>query len=147
MVGHKGPLRLGWEPSWLGYIPWCAAEKDEVDRWSTKRGENHANCRTTPVWEAKEVKSKVVKAYLGIFADDILVVGEHGVLTQVMQDLQRVFYMSPYDVWGGHGGAQGAVLWLENREEEWGVHDASREVCGWVATVTSGSRSRESSAS
>ena len=60
-----------------------------------KRGENHANCRTTPVWEAKEVKSKVVKAYLGIFADDILVVGEHGVLTQVMQDLQRVFYMSP----------------------------------------------------
>lgn len=60
----------------------------------------------------KEVKSKVVKAYLGIYVDDIMVVGEHGVLTQVMQDLQRVFYMSAYEeVTEEHEG-------LRNREEE-----------------------------
>lgn len=55
----------------------------------------------------KEVKSKVVKAYLGIYVDDIMVVGEHGVLTQVMQDLQRVFYMSAYEeVTEEHGASK-----------------------------------------
>lgn len=54
----------------------------------------------------------MVKAYLGIYVDDIMVVGEHGVLTQVMQDLQRVFYMSAYEeVTEEHDR-------LRNREEE-----------------------------
>ena len=49
------------------------------------------------LWEVSETKSKRVKAYLGVYVDDIMVVGEHGALTQVMQDLRRVFYMSPYE--------------------------------------------------
>ena len=48
------------------------------------------------LWEVRETKSKKVRAYLGIYVDDIMVIGEKEVMEQVMQDLQRVFYMSPY---------------------------------------------------
>ena len=49
------------------------------------------------LWEVRETKSKKVRAYLGIYVDDIMVIGERDVMEQVMQDLQRVFYMSPYE--------------------------------------------------
>ena len=60
-------------------------------------GENGQVVRVLPtaephLWEVKETKSNVARAYLGIYVDDIMVVGEHAVLSQVMQDLQRVFY-------------------------------------------------------
>ena len=49
------------------------------------------------LWEVRETKTKETMAYLGIYVDDIMVVGEKGVMDQVMQDLKKVFYMSPYE--------------------------------------------------
>ena len=65
-------------------------------------GENGQVVRVLPtaephLWEVKETKSNVVRAYLGIYVDGIMVIGERNVMEQVMQDLRRIFYMSPYE--------------------------------------------------
>ena len=68
-------------------------------KWKTDDGKEFRVCPTAEahLWEVRETKSKVVMAYLGIYVDDIMVVGEKGVMDQVMQDLKKIFYMSPYE--------------------------------------------------
>ena len=68
-------------------------------RWKTDDGKEFRVYTTAEahLWEVRETKSKDVKAYLGIYVDDIMVVGEKDVMDQVMQELKKTFYMSPYE--------------------------------------------------
>ena len=79
-----------------------ARYRDSQLRKMSWRSSSGAEVRVVPtaephLWEVKEVNTGEVKAYLGIYVDDIMVVGGQDTLTQVMEDLQRVFYMSPYE--------------------------------------------------
>lgn len=94
---------------------------------------------------SSRVKSKVVKANLGIYVDDTLVVGEHGVLTQVMQDLQRVFYMSLYEEVTEEQEVTFCGFEIAKKNEVYTFHQ--EKYVGEWPTSTSGSRSRKSSTS
>lgn len=98
VLRDAGVLQKGAGQKWLVTGALCDSQLKRMS-WVSDNGQEVRVLPTAEphLWEVRETKSKKVRAYLGIYVDDIMVIGERDVMEQVMQDLQRVFYMSPYE--------------------------------------------------
>ena len=67
--------------------------------WSSEDGERFRMVPTPEahLWKVCNASTGETRAFVGVYVDDILVVGPRPVMLQVMEDLKKVFYMSPFE--------------------------------------------------
>ena len=67
--------------------------------WSSEEGEKFRMLPTSEahLWKVCNASTGETRAFVGVYVDDILVVGPRPVMLQVMEDLKKVFYMSPFE--------------------------------------------------
>ena len=67
--------------------------------WSSEDGERFRMLPTPEahLWKVCSASTGETRAFVGVYVDDILVVGPRSVMLQVMEDLKKVFYMSPFE--------------------------------------------------
>ena len=112
IVRAAGVLRHGYNERWLvckalyGLVEspkdWAVFRDQQLKgmSWESTATGQKLRLRLTPephLWKVTAMDSEVAVAYLGIYVDDIVVVSEDATMKEVMNQLQQVFQMSPFE--------------------------------------------------
>ena len=80
---------------------WAIYRDSQLKRmsWSSEEGEKFRMMPTSEahLWKVCNASTGETRAFVGVYIDDILVVGPRPVMLQVMEDLKKIFYMSPFE--------------------------------------------------
>ena len=111
IVKEANILKYGWKEKWLvrkalyGLVEspkdWAIYRDQQLKtlNWTTKDGKKVKLEPTVEahLWMIKDVETEEHVAYVGIYVDDVLVVGGDDILKEMMHQLTTIFQMSPYD--------------------------------------------------
>ena len=111
IVKEANILKYGWKEKWLvrkalyGLVEspkdWAIYRDQQLKTldWTTKDGKKVKLEPTVEahLWIIKDEETEEHLAYVGIYVDDVLVVGGDDILKEMMHQLTTIFQMSPYD--------------------------------------------------